>query len=803
MSENRSIRKAAVIGAGTMGRAIAAHLANAGIPSLLLDIVPPELGPKDVAAGLTLQDSKVRNRFAAGGLAQARKDKPAAFYSPRFAEMVEIGNTEDDLGRVAECDWVVEVVLERLDIKQQLFTKLAAVRSPGTLISSNTSGIRIADMLEAPGLDDDFKQNFLVTHFFNPVRYMRLLEVVPAEETNPAVLARFQDFAARRLGKGLVVAKDTPNFIANRIGVFGMMATVRAMADEGLDVTTMDAILGTPMARPKSGAFRLADMVGLDVLLHVARNVHEGCPGDDERGLFVPPDYLTEMVKRGWTGAKGGQGFYKKLKGAAGSTILQLNLQTMEYEERPKVRLESTGKARKIDDPGERIKALIGFDDVGGRLGWRLLADSLCYSAKRIPEIADDIVGIDRALRWGFAWDLGPFESWDAIGLDASLERMAAEGREVPELAAKAASAGGFYKLEDGRSTCFDLASGSRKLVESGPGHITVLERKQAGAIVKKGLSATMVDLGDGALCLEFHSKMNAVDDEIMDLMHESLDVAERDFDALVIANDSNTFSAGANVMLIYMAASQQRWDEIDKLGQRFQNANQRMRYGPVPTVSAPTGMTLGGGCEVALGTDSIRAHAELYLGLVEVGMGIIPAGGGCKELLRRLLAGMPEGAEVDPFPFVRKAFENIGMGKVSTSADDARAMGYLGAADRITLSRGRLLHDAKHDALAMAATGYRPARPAQLRLPGRGAYGALLVGLSEWAKTGVITEHEQTIGSKLARVLTGGDVPAGQSVSEQHVLDLEREAFGSLCGEPKTLERMQHFLMKGKLLRN
>lgn len=786
------IRKAAVLGAGTMGRAIAAHLANAGIPSLLLDIPPRDAGDSD------------RDAYAKAGLKQALADKPAAFFDKRQASLVQVGNFDDDMARVAECDWIVEAVVERLDIKQKVFAQVAKHRAPNAIVTSNTSGIPLADILAGEGLDEGFKQHFFITHFFNPVRYMKLLEVVPGPDTDPEVLAGYSDFAQRRLGKGVVVGKDTPNFIANRIGCFGFFAAVRAMRELGLDPATVDAIVGQPMARPKSGAFRLSDMVGLDVLLHVASNTYTGCPDDEQRALFDPPAELKRMVEEGMLGAKSGKGFYKKSKDADGKRVIQqLDLDSFEYVDSPKIRFDSTGKARKIDDPAARIKHMVHADDDAGRLAWRLMAEGLCYAAHRIPEIADDIVAVDDALKWGFNWELGPFEAWDAIGLRDSLDRMAKDGLTVPELAVQAAEAGGFYRTEDAATTWFDQASGARKPRIRPEGFVVLSDLKTAGAVVKKNLGATLLDLGDGCLGLQFHTKMNAVDDDIIKLLGEGVDLAEQEFDALVIANDADNFSAGANLGLIAMAAMAKQWDQLEAITSGFQQANQRLKYSTIPVVAAPTGLTLGGGCEVACGADRMRAHAEVYMGLVEVGMGLVPGGGGCKELLRRLLSGIPEGAAVDPFPFVRKAFEQIGMAKVATSADEARSMGFLTDVDQISLNRGRLLHDAKQDALGMAAAGYRPPRPVLLPLPGAGGKATLLVGLDEWARTGVITEFEKLVGGHLATILTGGDAPAGKPVSEQHILDLEREAFLSLCGEAKTLQRIQHFLMKGKPLRN
>jgi len=797
------IRKVAVIGAGTMGRAIAAHLANASIPSLLLDIVPRDLTDDEQKKGLTLESPEVRNRIPRMGLELAKKDKPAAFLDLARAGLIEIGNTEDHLERIGDCDWIIEAALERLDIKRAIFSRVAAARKPGSIVSSNTSGIPIRDILGADGIDDEFREHFLVTHFFNPVRYMRLLELVPGDATNPAIMDAFSDFGARILGKGIVVGKDTPNFIANRIGVFGFMDAMRAMVEAEMDLTTVDAIAGQPMARPKSGVFRLGDMVGLDVLMHVADNVYDGCPDDEERDAFVPPAWLKKMVENGWLGSKTGQGFYKKVKTAAGKQILQLDVNTMEYVERPKVRFPSTGKARNIDDSGKRMKTVIEGDDPAAKFAWRSLSRGLCYAARRIPEIADDVVTIDNAMRWGFGWDLGPFESWDAIGLEASIERMESDGLSVPEVARQAAAAGGFYSFADSRPTYFDVGANAQQPIVHPTGTIILKDAKDAGKLVKKNLSASLIDIGDDVLCLEFHSKMNSLDDDIIKLMDEALDVAERDFRGLVIANDAPHFSAGANVMLVLMAAKQQKWDDIEKIVDALQSANQRLRFAKVPTIAAPSGVALGGGAEVVMGAARVRAHAETYMGLVEIGVGLIPAGGGCKEMIRRLTAGIPDGVQVDTFNFVRKAFENIGMAKVATGAEEARKFGFLTDADQITLGRGRLIHDAKSDVIALSEAGYRAPLPATVPVAGPGAKANLLVGLDEWGRTGVITAHEVTIAGKLAHVLTGGGAPNGARVSEQHLLDLEREAFVSLCGEEKTQERIQHFLLKGKPLRN
>ncbi|GMV39433.1 MAG: 3-hydroxyacyl-CoA dehydrogenase [Myxococcales bacterium] len=794
-----AIRKVAVLGAGVMGSGIAAHLASVGIPVIMLDIVPRELTPDEQAKGLTLASPAVRNRFALGGVQAALKAKPAAFSSPKFARLITAGNLEDDLHRVAEVDWIVEVVKEDLAVKRALFEKVRAHRREGTPITSNTSGIPIAAMVE--GAPEEFRKCFFVTHFFNPVRYMKLLELVTGVDTDPGVVARFARFGERVLGKGIVYGKDTPNFVGNRIGIFGMLATIETMLADGYAVDEVDAIVGPPMGRPKSAAFRTADLVGLDTFVHVANNVYEALPTDEERATFKPPAFVEKMIAKGWLGDKKGQGFYKKEKSAAGKTILVLDPATLEYRPSQKIDIPSIKKSKGIEDVGKRLKMIVNADDRAGKFAWKVLSRSLVYSANRLPEIADDVVNIDRAMRWGFAWDQGPFEAWDAIGVAESVARMEADGLTVPAFAKLAAEKGGFYKSEAGERFFLTLA-GEWAPVPKAPEAIVLADRKAKVGVVKKNGGASFIDLGEGVACLEFHTKMNAIDGDIGNMMAFAIEEAERNWKGVVIGNDGGNFSAGANLMLLVMLAQQKKWDDIRTMVTGFQKACLQLARCNVPVVSAPFGLTLGGGAEVTMAADRVQAAAETYMGLVEVGAGLIPGGGGTRMMLQRMLEGIPDGTEVGSFPFVRKAFEIIGMAKVATSAAEAKDIGYLRAGDGITQNREHLLFDARTAVLRMA-DNYRPALPFQYKLPGESAFAALKLGLFQWVQSGVISAHDALIGEKLAYVLTGGAATPTQPVSDEYLLELEAEAFLSLCGEEKSQARMQALLTTGKPLRN
>src|SRR4051812_554451 len=639
-----SIRTAAVIGAGVMGSAIAAHLAGAGVKTHLLDIVPPNLTEKE--QGLP----KARNRFADAGLEKALKAKPAAFYDPEAARLVQTGNLEDHLDRLRECDLVIEAIIEDLGIKQKLFEKIAPVLSPNAILASNTSGLSIAKMSAV--LPAQLRPQFLVLHFFNPVRYMRLLEVAPGPETRPELVERMARFG-EWLGKGIVYAKDTANFVANRIGVYSLMFTMRAMLEDGLTVEQVDKIVGRPMGRPKSAAFDTADLVGLDTLMHVAKNCETSLVNDEERGVFALPEVVQKLIARGSLGRKSGGGFYKKV----GPDIQVVDLQTLEYRPQQKVRFDSLGAVKNEEDPGKRLKLLVNADDVAGKFAWKVLSHVLAYTARRLGEIADDVVNVDRAMRWGFNWDLGPFESWDAIGVAESVARMEKDGIALPEWVKDLAKSGrSFYSGGAKEPRFFEYKSRAEKSVPFGPKELRIAALKEAGKVVKENFGASLVDLGDGALGVEVHTKMNTLDPDVIGMMSEAVDVAEKDFQAIVIGNDGEHFGAGANLMLIMMAAQQKAWDQVEKIIRGLQAALQKLRYARVPVVAAPFQYTLGGACEVAMAADACQAHAETYMGLVEVGVGLIPAGGGCLRMVERFTDEAARVKGVDLLPFIGEA---------------------------------------------------------------------------------------------------------------------------------------------------
>jgi 3-hydroxyacyl-CoA dehydrogenase len=786
-----SIRTAAVIGAGVMGSAIAAHLAGAGVKTHLLDIVPPNLSEPERS------QPKARSRFADGGLEKALKAKPAAFYDPEAARLVKTGNLEDHLERLRECDLVIEAVVEDLGIKQKLFETIAPFLSPNAIVASNTSGLSIAKMSAA--LPAQLRPQFLVLHFFNPVRYMRLLEVAPGPETRPELVERMARFG-EWLGKGIVYAKDTANFVANRIGVYSMLYTMRAMLEDGLSVEQVDKIVGRPMGRPKSAAFDTADLVGLDTLSHVAKNCEVSLVNDEERAVFALPELVQKLVARGSLGRKTGAGFYKKV----GSEIQVVDLATLEYRPQAKVRFDSLGAIKNEEDPGKRLKALVNAEDQAGRFAWKVLSHTLAYAARRLGEIADDVVNVDRAMRWGFNWDLGPFEAWDAIGVRESVARMRKDGIALPAwVTALAESGGSFYSGGAKEPRFFEYKTGQARPVPFGPKEIRIAALKEAGKVVKENFGASLVDLGDGALCVEVHTKMNTLDPDVIGMLSEAVDVAEHGFEALVLGNDGEHFGAGANLMLIMMAAQQKAWDQVEKIIVGLQQSLQKLRYARVPVVAAPFQYTLGGAAEVAMAADACQAHAETYMGLVEVGVGLIPAGGGCLRLVERFTDDAAKVKGVDLLPFIGEASLNIATAKVATSADEAKKLRYLRPTDGISLNRAELLHSAKWRALGLARAGYRPPRPGLHSAAGYDA--AKTIGARIWSMVegGYATQHDALIANKLAHVLCGGYVAAGAEVSDQHYLDLEREAFLSLCGEQKTLDRIGHMLMNNKPLRN
>lgn len=790
------INKVAVLGAGVMGQGIAAHLANAGIPSVLFDIVPRDLKP-----------GEDRRKLAKAGILNATKLKPNAFFRKDAAALITPATYEDDAALLGGCDWVIEVVVEHLPIKEKVYQWVAANRRPGTVVSSNTSGIKLAAM--AATMSPEMRQHFLVTHFFNPVRYMRLLELVPGPDTLPAVTEAIAQFGQRVLGKGIVYGKDTPNFVANRVGCYGMTSVFRHMDRLGLGVVEVDALFGKAMGRPKSAVFRTADLVGLDTLDHVFGNVFDNAPDDEARESFVSPDWIKRMVTEGALGEKSGKGFYVKGTGPDGKkAILARDLKTGEYKAQDKVRFDCVKAAKEASTPAEGLQAMVYGQDVGAQMAWAVTADTLIYAANRIPEIADDVVNIDRGMRWGFGWDLGPFETWDAIGVERSVARMKAEGRAVPGWVETMLASGrtSFYaRNTDGQMTWWDGLKGAARPLPQPAGWLILSDLTSQGKVVESNYSADLLDLGDGVLGLSFHSKMNALDDDLIGLYVKALDLLDAgQWEALVVGNQGGpAFSAGANLLMIGMAAMGEQWDQIEALVKGLQDTLQRAKYSKRPVVTAPWGLTLGGGCEVAMQSSATQAAGELYMGLVEVGVGLIPAGGGCKEILSRYLGDIPKAVDFDPNPFVQTAFKNIALASVSTSAEEARDMLYLRPNDRLSLDPDALVQDAKTLALGLVRGGYVPPKARTFRLPGPSGRAAIEVFLKSMRDGGYATPHDVVVGKKLAHVLTGGHISPNQEVTEQHVLDLEREAFLSLCGMAATQERIQHMLTTGKPLRN
>jgi 3-hydroxyacyl-CoA dehydrogenase len=798
--------KAAVLGAGTMGAQIAAHLANAGIPTLLLDIVPKEPSAEEAAKGLTLESREVRDRFARAGLEGARKAKPAAFFTPEAAALVRVGNFEDDLKQLKDCDLIVEAVVENLEIKRGLYERVEQFRRPGSVVASNTSGIPIRQLAE--GRSDDFRAHFLGMHFFNPPRYLHLVELIRTEWTKPEVSCAVYGFLDQRLGKGVVVAKDRPNFIANRIGTYGGLVTIQTMLEGGYSVEEVDKMTGQAVGRPKTATFRLFDLVGLDVFTHVARNLYEAVPEDEDREVYNAPEFVRRMVERGMLGNKTRGGFYRKQKGEGGQQdIWVLDHATLEYRQSQKVKLPAVDAAKNIEDARARTKALVWGKDRAGEFLWKTSARVFTYAANRIPEIADTVVEVDRAMKWGFGWELGVFETWDAVGVAESVERMRAEGRQVPENVQRMLDAGAtsFYKQEGGQELYFDFAKGEYAPVAQPPGVTVLKSLKDRTGVIRKNAGASLIDLGDGVACLEFHSKMNSIGSDTLQMVKHALAEVEKNFVGLVVGNQGQNFSVGANLMLVLLGAQEEEWDEIDIGIRQFQQATMSLRYSPKPVVVAPFQMTFGGGCEMTLHADRARASAETYIGLVEVGVGLIPAGGGTKEMLVRALDSIPRGVtEADPFPFIKRAFETIAMAKVATSAAEAKSLGFLREEDSYSMNADRLIADAKQEVLALAATGYtQPAQRTDVLALGNSALATLKLGIHQMKRGGFISDHDALIGEKLARILTGGDLNHETRVSEQYLLDLEREAFLSLCGERKTQERIAHMLKTGKPLRN
>ncbi len=800
------IRKVAVLGAGTMGARIAAHLANAGVPSLLLDIVPRELTADEQKRGLALSDPRVRNRFAQAGLDAALKSSPASFFVPEAARMITVGNFEDHLGGIKDCDWIIEAVSEDRSIKRVLLEKVKAVRAPGSIVSSNTSGISIAGIAE--GFDENFRRHWLGTHFFNPPRYMKLLEVIPTADTAREVVDAVSRFGEIVLGKGIVLAKDTPNFIANRIGTFTTMVVFRVMLEGGYTIEEVDALTGPAIGLPKSATFRTLDIVGLDVLVHVLKNLSESLPDDDRRDLFAVPDFVARMMERKLLGEKTGQGFYQKSKGKDGeSEILALDLASFEYRAQQKARFASVEMARNVEDVRQRTAMLFDAPDRAGEFYRKVLGESFHYAASRVPEISDDIVSIDNAMKWGFNRECGVFESFDAVGVEKVASLWKKEGKLVPFIVEKLLSSGKktFYEESNGITRYFDLGSSDYRVLEDRPGVLLLPALKARQKEIKKNAGASLIDLDDGVLCLEFHSKMNTMGADTFQMINAGLKLMNEGFDAMVIGNQGANFSVGANLMLVLMGIQEGEWDEIHAGVRQFQNVNMALKYAPKPVVAAPFGLTLGGGVETSLHCARVRAAAETYMGLVEFGVGLIPAGGGTKEMLVRAMDAVPKDEDADPTVYLKEVFLNIGMAKVSTSAEEARKLGYLSSRDSVSMNRDRQIGEAKQLALDLVKLGYRPGKPREdVLVLGEPAFAKMKLGLHLMRRAEYISDYDVVVGTHLARILSGGgEFTSPQRVSEQLLLDLEREAFVSLCGQKKTVERIQYMLKKGKPLRN
>src|SRR5690625_889826 len=797
-----SIKRAAVLGSGVMGSGIAAHLANVGIPTLMLDIVPKELTDAETAKGLTLEDLAVRNRIASENKQALLKQKPSPITSKKSLDLIEVGNLEDDLEKLADVDWIIEVVVENLAVKKELLGQVDQYRKEGTIISSNTSGISIEAMSE--DVSEDFKKHFLGTHFFNPPRYMKLLEIIPTEKTDPKVLSFMKTFGENILGKGVVEAKDTPNFIANRIGTYGLLKTVQKMLEMKLSVGEVDSITGRLLGRPRSATFRTLDLVGLDTFAFVAQNVYEQVEGT-EKEVFAIPEFMQKLVDEGSLGEKSGKGFYLRKRGKDGSIIYELNYDTMEYEERRSLRTPATEMAQQAKGTANKLKALISVkDDKAADFIWNIIKPVFIYSAELVGEIADDIVAIDEAMRWGFSWEMGPFEMWDAIGLEKSVERMQAVGETVTEWVTDRLAAGHktFYKTKAEERYFTD-----GKAYHKVPVNEKVIDLKQlkdSRGVIKKNSGASLIDLDDGVLLLEFHSQNNAIGLDIIQMVNQAIEeVSTKDYAGLVIGNQGRNFCVGANLALMLMEAQDYNFFELELVVKHFQDMAMNIKYSEKPVVTAPFNMALGGGAEVSLPAAAIQASAETYIGLVEFGVGLIPGGGGTKELYLKQLRDLPEGIDFNLSKIANDVFEKVAMAKVSTSAAEAMEMGYLDKHDAISVNPDHLISDAKQKVLTLAEAGYQAPQREKVPVVGDPGYAAMLLGAKSLQLSGYASEHDLKIAEKLAYVLSGGRIREGTKIDEQVMLDLEREAFLSLIGEPLTQQRMQHMLLKGKPLRN
>ena len=800
---NRTIKKVAVLGSGVMGSRIACHFANIGVQVLLLDIVPRELLPAEEQKGLKLDSPAVKNRLVNSALQAAIASNPSPLYRKVDARLIKTGNFDDNLKDIAGCDWTIEVVIERLDIKKSLYERVEQFRKPGTLITSNTSGIPIH--LLAEGRSDDFRQHFAGTHFFNPPRYLKLLEIIPTPDTKPEVLDFLQHYGDLYLGKTVVLAKDTPGFIANRVGVFALLDAMQTMQKLGLSVEETDKLTGPVIGHAKSATLRTSDVVGLDTTINVANGLAQGLPNDEAKDVFVLPDFVKKMGENKWLGDKTGQGFYKKVKGADGKSEIQaLDLNTLEYKPSQKVKFATLELTKTIDKLADRFKVLVSGKDKAGEF-YRLSFGSLfAYVSNRVPEISDQLYKIDDALRAGFGWEMGPFETWDALGVQAGVDLAEAAGRTVSGWVTDMLAAGHqtFYKVEDGVRKFYDPDSKSYQPIPGVENFIVLDNLRASGKVLWKNAGASVIDLGDGILNVEFHAKMNALGQDVIEGLLRGVDMAEKGYRGLVVGNDGPNFSAGANLGLVYMQALEQEFDELNLMVQQFQQAMMRMRYSSIPVVGAPHGLTLGGGCELNLHCDKVVASAETYMGLVEFGVGLIPGGGGTKEMTLRTAAKYEDGEP--EYNLLRNTYMTISTAKVSTSAAEAIDLGYLRRGDEIVVNASRVIAEAKRAALELADDGYtQPVPQTNIKVHGRGALAMFKTGVYAMQQGKYISKHDQLIADKLAYVMCGGDLSAPTEVSEQYLLDLEREAFLSLCGERKTLERIQSILTTGKPLRN
>jgi len=799
----RTIRKVAVLGSGIMGSRIACHFANIGVEVLLLDIAPKELTADEQAKGLSLEHAAVRNRIVNGALETAIKSNPSPIFTKRSLSRISTGNFEDNMKDIATCDWTIEVVVENLDIKKKVYDQVEQFRKPGTLITSNTSGIPIHLMAE--GRSEEFKKHFCGTHFFNPPRYLRLLEIIPTPDTDPEIVDFLMHYGDQLLGKTTVLCKDTPAFIANRVGVYSIMALLHLVEKMDLKVEEVDKYTGPVLGRPKSATFRTTDVVGLDTMINVAGGLYQNLPNDKAHELFQLPGYVKQMKENNWLGDKTKQGFYKKVKGENGkSEILALDLKTMEYRPQEKIKSATLEMLKPIENLRDRMKAYAKGTDRAGEFFRTSFFGLFEYVSDRIPEISDELYRIDDAMRAGFGWELGPFEVWDAIGVKEAVQGMKALGNEAAAWVHEMLAAGhtSFYQIENGVKKYYDIPTKTYKTVP-GTDAFIILDNIRPTSTIWKNAGTTITDLGDGIINLEFHTKMNTIGGDVIQGINKAIDLAEKDYRGLVIGNDGANFSAGANIGMIFMAAIEQEWDEINLAIRTFQNTSMRLRYSSIPVVLAPHNLTLGGGCEFALHADHVQINAETYMGLVEFGVGLIPGGGGTKEFALRVSDELIDG-QIDQ-NVLKDRFLTIAMAKVSTSGAEAADLGYLQAGKYdITMNRSRLLADAKAKALELAEAGYtQPVRRKDIKVLGKSGLGIVYAGANSMYAGNYISEHDKKISEKLGYVMCGGDLSAPAIVSEQYLLDLEREAFLSLCGEKKTLERIQSILTKGKPLRN